>query len=132
MSDAVCLAAMIPARRAVCSGSPLATLPLRISERAAALIVISPCANASRLVTGLAPTSTMRALPLSSRCDNRAAEPARLRLATLLISLSQIERQALERHGEIHTLQLDALRDLQRARREIQDGLDAGADDLIH
>src|SRR4030095_4359877 len=108
MSDAVCLAAMIPARRAVCSGSPLATLPVRISERAAALIVISPCASASRLVTGFAPTSTMRALPLSSRCDNLGAGRAR-RLATLLIPLRQIERQALERNGEIHTLQLDVL-----------------------
>src|SRR6185503_17735199 len=103
MSEAVCLAAMMPASRAVCSGSPLDTLPERISASAATLMVISPCASASRLVIGLAPTSTMRALPLSSRCDSLA----RLRLATLLIPLRQIERQAFERDGEIDALQLD-------------------------
>src|SRR5262245_54616081 len=110
MSEAVCLAAMMPASRAVCSGSPLATLPDRINASAAALIVISPCARASRLVTGFAPTSTMRALPLSSRCDSLA------RLAILLISLREIEREALERHGEIDALQLDVLRNLQSTR----------------
>src|SRR5262245_34341699 len=122
MSDDVCFAAMMPASRAVCSGSPLATLPLRISESASALIVISPLARASRLVTGLSPTSTMRALPLSSTCDSLAGpegpalRPAR-RLATLLISLSQIERQTLERDRQIHTLQLDVLRNFQRTGR---------------
>src|SRR6188472_2395515 len=109
MSDAVCLAAMMPASRAVCSGSPLATLPVRINDSAAALIVISPCASASRLVVGFAPTSTMRALPRSSRCDSLA----RLRLATLLIPLRQVERQAFERHGEIDALQLHFFWDFQ-------------------
>src|SRR5215203_1401784 len=108
MSEAVCLAPMIPASRAVCSGSPLATLPVRISVSAAALIVISPCASASRLVTGFAPTSTMCALPLSSRCDNF--------LATLLFPLRQIEREALERHGQIDALQLDVFRHFQGTR----------------
>src|SRR5262245_64791784 len=107
MGDAVCLAAMMPASRAVCSGSPFATLPVRMSVSAAALIVISPRASASRLVTGLAPTSTMRALPLSSRCDNLVLGAWRLvlgPLATLLIPLSQIEREALERNREIDAL----------------------------
>src|SRR5688572_30129387 len=130
MSRAVCLAAMIPARRAVCSGSPLATLPVRINESAAVLIVISPCASASRLVTGFAPTSTMRALPRSSTCDSRG-DRAR-RLATLLISLRQVERETLERHGQIHALQLDVFRYLQGAGREVQNGFDTGCDDLIH
>src|SRR6188472_4380553 len=120
MSEAVCLAAIMPASRAVCSGSPLATLPVRISESAAVLIMISPCASASRLVIGFAPTSTMRALPRSSRCDSLVLGawclgpgPARLRLATLLISLCQIERQALERHGEIDAFQLHVFWDFQ-------------------
>src|SRR5688500_8204439 len=131
MSDAVCFAPMIPARRAVCSGSPLATLPIRISESAAALIVISPRASASRLVTGFAPTSTMRALPLSSTCDSRAAGRGR-RLATLLLPLGQIEGQAFERDRQINTLQLDVLRYFQRTRREVQNRLHPGADDLVH
>ena len=58
--------------------------------------------------------------------------PARLRLATLLISLCQIERQALERHGEIDVLELHTLWHPQRAWREVEDRLDAGADDGVH
>src|SRR5262245_45094146 len=92
-------------------------------RRAVALIVISPRASASRLVTGLSPTSTMRALPFASRCES---------FATLLISLRQVEREALERHSQIDALELDVLRNLQRARREVQDRFDSSSDHLLH
>src|SRR5262245_48920883 len=133
MRDAVCLAAMMPARRAVCNGSPFATFPLRMRLSAAALIVISPRASASRLVTGLPPTSTMRALPPASTCDNRAAAAGRAwRLAILLFPLGQIERQAFERYGQIHALEFYVLRDLERTRREIEDRLHASHYHLIN
>src|SRR5688572_24066746 len=106
MSAGVCLAAMMPASRAVCSGSPLATAPLRINRSAAALIVISPRASASRVVTGLSPTSTIRALPLASTWES---------LATVSFPLRQIERQAFERDGQIDALQFHVGRHFQRA-----------------
>src|SRR5215510_8176884 len=100
---------MMPASRAVCSGSPFATAPRLMSDNAAALIVISPLAIASRLVIALSPTSTIRALPRESTCESF--------LATRLVPLRQIEREALERHGQIDTLELDVGGYLQRARR---------------
>src|SRR5688500_841268 len=128
----VCLAAMMPARRAVCSGSPLAIPPRRISRSAAALITISPLASASRLVTGLAPTSTIRALPFASRCESLRAEAlAEAGLAAIAFSLGKVEREALERDRQIHALQLHIVGDFQRPGREIEDGLDPGEDDLI-
>src|SRR5262245_26364948 len=114
---------MMPASRAACRGSPFASSPFRMSRRAVALIVISPRASASRLVTGFSPTSTMRAFPFASRCES---------LATLLISLREIERQTLERHGQIDALEFDVLRNFQRARREVEDRFDPGHDDLFH
>src|SRR5687767_10953861 len=132
MSADVCLAAMMPARRAVCSGSPLAIPPRRIRRSAAALITISPRASASRLVTGLAPTSTIRALPFASRCESLRAEAlAEAGLPAIAFSLGEVEREALERHREIHALQLHVPGDLQRSRREIEDRLDSSADHLL-
>src|SRR5690348_5553805 len=114
---------MMPARRALCSGSPFFTAPARTSRSAWALIVISPVATASRTVTGFSPTSTMRTSPRGPTCDRR--------LFPTVISLRQVEGQALERNRQIHALQLDVVGHLDRARREVQDSLDARADHLI-
>src|SRR5688500_175907 len=113
MSVAVCLAAMMPASRAVCNGSPLAMSPRRMRRRASADIVISPAALASRRVAGLSPTSTIRALPFASRWDSAFGTRA---LATRALSLSEVEREALERDGEVHALELYVGGDGQRAR----------------
>src|SRR6185503_6416376 len=117
MSAAVCLAAMMPASRAACSGSPFLMAPRRINRRASADIEMLPRATASRLVTALAPTSTIFTRPRASTCD---------RLVFFAIALRQEERQALERHGEIDALQLHARRDFQCPRREVEDCFDAG------
>src|SRR5688572_28341785 len=122
MSADVCLAAMTPASRAVCSGSPLATAPLRMSRSALGFIVISPRARASRVVTALSPTSTIRAFPRESTCDNLATR----------VPLGQIEREALQRHGQIHTLELYVFRYLQCARGEVENRLDACGKHLLH
>src|SRR5262249_27367608 len=104
----------MPARRAVCSGSPFLTLPDRISRGAARDIEIDPRAIASRAVTGLSPTSTIFTRPRASTWES-------LRFA---ISLCEKERQAFERHRQIHALQLHIVGDLHVAGRKIQDRLD--------
>src|SRR5262245_29189929 len=115
---------MIPASRAVCTGSPFLSAPARTSRRAPADMRTRPRATTSRAVTGLPPTSTMRAWPsgptwVSSR-DFGDIHTSR-----------EEERQALERHREVDVLQLDALRDAQRAGGEVEDRLDARADDRV-
>src|SRR5687768_2323152 len=122
ISSLVFFAAMIPASRAACSGSPFLTLPERINLRALPDMAIDPRATASRSVTGLSPTSTMRMRPLASTWVN---------LAFVIDSLSEIERQAFERHGQIDALHLDARWNFERAGRKIQDRLDPGVDRLI-
>src|SRR6267142_1288896 len=118
--DEVCFAARIPARRAACSGSPLATSPRRISVSASALIVIDPRATASRAVTGLAPTSTILTRPCSSTCDSFTFPLLSFSTFPLLLanvfSLGEVERQALERHGEVHALQLHVVGHMQCSR----------------
>src|ERR1051325_7506135 len=99
MSAEVCLAARMPASRAACSGSPFLTAPRRTSRRATHDMRIDPRAIASRAVTGLSPTSTIRTRPRASTCDSRG-----LRLFD--IALREEERQALERDGQIDALQL--------------------------
>src|SRR5687768_7016666 len=121
MSADVCLAAMTPASRAVCRGSPFATVPVRMSRRAPGLIVISPRARASRVVTALSPTSTIRAFPRASTCDSLATG----------VPLGQVERQALQRHGQVHALELHVVRHFQRAWREVENRLDAGRNHLL-
>src|SRR5262245_32007532 len=81
-------------------------------------------AIASRAVTALSLTSTMRARPRASTCERRA-------LRFIALALREEEREALKRHGEIHALQLHVLRDLQRAGRKVQDRLDPGGDDEV-
>src|ERR1043166_1859520 len=124
---------MMPARRAVCSGSPLAISPRRINFSAVGLIVMSPRARASRLVTGLSPRSTIFTRPRRSTCDRLGAPDSGLavRLLATALTLCEIERQALERNGQIHALEFHFGRNLQRAGREIQDCLDPGRHDLI-
>src|SRR5947207_2601521 len=130
MSDAVCLAAMMPATLAACSGSPFFTLPLRTIVSASRDMRIDPRAIASRSVTGLAPTSTIRTRPRASTWDNR---PVRRDFPALLFffAMREKERKALERHRQVDALQFDTGRNLQRARREIQHGLDSRADHLV-
>src|ERR1051325_2725975 len=123
MSEDVCLAARMPASFAVCSGSPFATLPLRINFTAVALMVIDPRATASRTVAGLAPTSTIFTRPRASTCDSF--------LATAVFPLGKVKGEAFERHREVHALQLHVIGDVQRARGEVQNALDAGGDHLV-
>src|SRR5687768_11101303 len=126
MSAAVCLAAMIPARRAAWSGSPFFTAPRRIWRSASRDMVIRPRAIASRSVAGLSPTSTIFTRPRESTCVRRRD------LATAFVLASrEIERQALQRDGEVHAFQLHVRRHLQRAGREVENRLDARGDDLI-
>src|SRR3954453_17283381 len=102
----------MPASRAVGSGSPFLTVPERISRSAWGDIAIVPRAIASRLVTGLSPTSTIFTRPRASTWDRavaRPAFPAGPALPALLffaIALRQEKREAFERHGQVDTLQL--------------------------
>src|SRR5438093_8552532 len=73
MSVDACLAAMMPATRAACSGSPFFTAPARTRRSASRDIAIDPRATASRSVTGLPPTSTILIRPRGSMCERRAA-----------------------------------------------------------
>ena len=66
MSSAVRLAAIMPAKRATGSTSPFSTLPPLMSARVSSCMDTAPLATASRSVSGLWPTSTIRALPCSS------------------------------------------------------------------
>src|ERR1700677_2732796 len=61
---------MIPAIRAVPNTSPLGTDCWAIARSVAGRSEINPSATASRLVTGLCDTSTIRAEPVSSRWVN--------------------------------------------------------------
>src|SRR5919204_3151598 len=108
MRAAVCLAAMMPATRAAWGGSPFRTAPVRMSRRASRDIAIDPRATASRSVTGLSPTSTILTRPRASTCDSSFAGrpdlpdlPGPRDLLRIVLALSQEERQAFERHGEI-------------------------------
>jgi hypothetical protein len=60
------LAANMPARRAVCNGSPFFTALRRIARIAAAFIRTTASAIASRSVSGLSVTSTICTRPFSS------------------------------------------------------------------
>src|SRR6185369_12590866 len=115
ISDDVCLAARMPASRAVCNGSPFLTAPARMSRTASRDIVIVPRAIASRAVTGLSPTSTIFTRPRASTCVRAVAlparpavpaPPARPALFLFAIALRQEEREAFERHGEVDAFQL--------------------------
>src|SRR6188472_3582494 len=114
---------MIPATIAVCSGSPFFTFPDRNRRNASAVIVISPVATASRVVTGLRPTSTIRTSPCGPTWVRR--------LAGTVISLSQKERKTLERDGQVHTLQLDVGRHFECAGRKVEYRFDARGDHLL-
>src|SRR5687768_3128464 len=128
MSSEVRFAAMIPARRAVCSGSPFLTALSRMARTAAALIRISPTALASRTVLGLPLTSTIRAWPDVPTCDRAG----RLLFAFIRLSSGEEERQALERHGQIHVLEFHARRHFEVAGRKVQQGPNAGGYRGIH
>src|SRR6185295_13888085 len=96
---------MMPARRAVCRGSPFLTAPDRICAMASLDIVIRPRAMASRVVTGLSLTSTIRTSPEVPTCDRRADSRARLAgcigVLRIEISLREEERQAFERDRQV-------------------------------
>src|SRR5215467_11994636 len=129
MSAAVCLAAMMPARRADWRGSPFLIFPLLTMRRASRDMRMDPRAIASRSVTGLAPTSTIWTRPRSSTCDRRRDRA--FRLLFFGISTRQEKRQALERNRQIDALQLHVRRHVEGAGREVQDRLDAGRHDQV-
>src|SRR5262249_57662264 len=66
------LAAMMPATGATPSTSPFLASPLSTVSSVFAAMTTRPSAIASRSVTALAPTSTMRASPPEPRCVRRA------------------------------------------------------------
>src|SRR5215208_2948458 len=68
ISSAVRFAAWIPAIRAVPTTSPFGASPRAIAAAVSADIRTVARARARRSVTGLSPTSTIRARPASSRC----------------------------------------------------------------
>src|SRR6185503_342436 len=107
MSADVCLAAMMPARRAACSGSPFFTRPLRTSFSASRDMRIDPRATASRLVAGFSPTSTILTRPWASTWERRDF--------VFTVGPREKERQALDRHGQCHALHLHVGGYLQRA-----------------
>src|SRR5688572_4452293 len=128
MSSEVRFAAMIPARRAVCSGSPFLTALSRTARTAAALMRISPVAVASRIVLGLPLTSTMRACPDAPTCDR----PGRLLFAFIRLTSGEKERQTLERHGQIDVLELHPGWHFEVAGRKVQQRPNAGGHRNIH
>src|SRR4051812_25549893 len=105
MSAAVCFAAMIPAMRAACSGSPFFTAPARMSRRASRDIEIDPRAIAWRCVTGLSATSTIFTRPRRSTWERRAPRDPRA-LPGIGLALREKERQALEGDRQIDALEL--------------------------
>ena len=64
----VCLAAIMPASWATARTSPFAILPFFNRSRVEACILTVPLATASRLVSGLPVTSTIRGRPEASIC----------------------------------------------------------------
>src|ERR1700761_3181368 len=91
MSSAVRLAAITPANSAAAVTLPFLALPDNAFCSVSGAMRTRPSATASRAVTGLSPTSTMRACPLLSRCVSSpisVPEPrscrARFRLVGLL------------------------------------------------
>ena len=75
MISEVRLAAWIPAIRATPSTSPLPIVPARTALAVAISITTMPLAIATRSVSGLAPTSTMRAAPAASKWVSPNVEP---------------------------------------------------------
>src|SRR4051812_38699455 len=73
ISSPVRLAARTPAMRAVPSTSPLGASPSATTRAVAGDMRTTARATARRWVTGLSPTSTMRASPCSSRCVRPAS-----------------------------------------------------------
>ena len=72
-SSLVRLAAWMPATRATASTSPLGRPPRWMSASVSARMATKPSATASRAVTALPETSTMRAAPRSSRWESPPA-----------------------------------------------------------
>src|SRR5262245_60346915 len=72
ISSWVRLAAMMPATRATPITSPFAALPLSTRSSVFAAMVTRPWAMATRSVTALGDTSTMRASPRALRCVSLA------------------------------------------------------------
>src|SRR5687768_3643173 len=131
---------MIPAIRAVCSGSPFFITPPRTWRTASGDIVMRPRATASLVVTALLLTSTIRTFPVASMWDSRGSRPSspvrprrapETLLVAIAVSLCEKEREALERHRQVDALDLDVGGHLQRPRREVQHRLDARGDDLV-
>ncbi len=76
------LAAMMPAVRATPNTSPLASCPARTAASVDGFILRVTCATASRTVSPLAETSTIRASPAGVRCE-RPRNPGISRLGVM-------------------------------------------------
>src|SRR5262245_46013063 len=132
----------MPASRAACRGSPFLTSPRLIRRSASRDMLIDPRAIASRVVTGLWPTSTIRTRPRESTCDSRSVLRARVFFSSLAagafvfliatrVALRQKEREAFQRNRQIDAFQLHVVGHLQRAGREIQDCFDSRGDNEV-
>src|SRR5262245_3510921 len=70
MSSCVFLAAMMPASRAAASTSPFLAVPVSTKSKLAGAMATKPSARATRSLTLLPETSTMRASPFELRCES--------------------------------------------------------------
>src|SRR5579884_4537723 len=88
----------MPAIRAVASTSPLGALPSATARAVSGETLTAARASARRSVAGLAPTSTMRARPLSSRWVSSGMDAHRV-LDQLADALHIAGAQQLDRVG---------------------------------
>src|SRR5215510_6996321 len=70
MSSCVFLAAIMPASRAVARTSPFLAAPVSTNAKVAGAMATKPSARATRSLTRLPETSTMRASPFELRCES--------------------------------------------------------------
>ncbi len=94
MSSAVRLAAITPASSAALAKSPFFRFPALARASVSAETCTIPLAMADRSVSGFAVTSTIRALPLSSKCESSSDITAELyRTAFGVFSCTMIEHR---------------------------------------
>ena len=109
-------AAMMPASRAVCSGSPFFTAPGPDLPDGLARHGDPPARHGLARRHRLSLTSTIRTSPRASTCDSRDAVARAVRGSAIRFTLCQKERQAFERHRQVHALQLHVRRHLRACR----------------
>src|SRR5262249_50173543 len=97
--------------RAACSGSPFLTAPLRICASASRDIRIDPRAMASRLVTGLSPTSTILTRPRASTCERRFLGGIQFEATTINAEIAEIHGSASSASSALNVVQASYISD---------------------